>query len=240
MIKTILYYLYFGITLPFTYIFGVLPAQILSLLGKKKSAKKFITASSSLFSKHYLRMTGSRISVEGLENLPEDLSRVCVVSNHQSYFDIFVLRGYVPILTGFLAKKELKRIPLLNFWMSSLGCVFIDRGSPRAAVEAIQKGVESIKNGNPIVLFPEGTRSKSQSMAQFKPGGLKLAQRSGAIIVPVTLNNSCGIYEESGRISAAEVKIVIHKSIDVKDAGNSDSGTLSDKLWSTINSGLII
>ncbi len=239
MIKDVLYKIYFGVTLPFTYFIYVLPSQILKLLKMNAAGKKWMTGASSRVARHYLEATGSRVTVEGLENLPTDTQKICFVSNHQSIFDIFAIRGYIPILTGFLAKKELTKIPLLNSWMRGVDCVFIDRSSPHAAVKAIEKGVESIQAGNAIVLFPEGTRSKSQKMGPFKSGSLKLAIRAGATIVPVTLNNSFRIYEEAYRVRKANVKLVIHKPVDVTKEENKDSKVLSDRLWATINSGLV-
>ncbi len=239
MIKDIVYKIYFGITLPLTYFLFAFPAQILNLFGKYESSKKMIAFGSGLASRHYFKATGSSILIEGLENLPKKTKNLCIVSNHQSYYDILVIIGYVPILVGFLAKKELSKIPMLNGWMHGMGCIFLDRSSPHAAVRAIEKGVQSIKDGNAITLFPEGTRSKSQKMGSFKPGSLKLAIRAGATIVPVSLNNSFKIYEENRKVKKANVKMVIHKPIDVTHEEYKDSKVLSDKLWATINSGLI-
>ena len=239
MIKDILYKLYFGVTLPLTYFIYVLPSQILKLFKMNAAEKKWMTGASGRVARHYLRATGSRVNVQGLENLPTDTQKICFVSNHQSIFDIFAIRGYVPILTGFLAKKELTKIPLLNGWMKGIGCVFLDRSSPHAAVKAIEKGVKSIQAGNAIVLFPEGTRSKSQKMGPFKSGSLKLAIRAGATIVPVTLNNSFCIYEEARKVRKANVKLIIHKPVDVAKEENKDSKVLSDKLWATIDSELV-
>jgi len=239
MVKDIVYKIYFGITLPLTYFLFVLPAQILNLFGKNESSKKMITLGSELTARHYFKATGSSVLIEGLENLPENTKNLCIVSNHQSYYDILVIIGYVPILAGFLAKKELSKIPMLNGWMHGMGCIFLDRSSPHAAVKAIKVGVESIQAGNAIVIFPEGTRSKSQKMGLFKPGSLKLAIRAGAAIVPVSINNSFRIYEENGKVKKANVKLVIHKPVDVTQDEYKDSKVLSDKLWTTINGGLI-
>ncbi len=238
MIKDVIYKIYFGITLPLTYFIFVLPAQILNLFGKYESSKKIITLGSGLTARHFFKATGSSVSIEGLENLPVDTKNLCIVSNHQSYFDILVIIGYVPRLIGFLAKKELSKIPILNGWMHGMGCIFLDRSSPHAAVKAIEVGVKSIQTGNAIVLFPEGTRSKSQKMGPFKPGSLKLAIRAGATIVPVSLNNSFKIYEENRKVKKANVKVVIHKPVDITQDEYKSSKVLSDALWETINSGL--
>ena len=239
MIKDVLYKIFFGVTLPFTYFTYVLPSQILGLIKKYDLEKKLITAGSARVASNYVKATGSNVIVEGLENLPTENRKLCFVSNHQSYFDILIIRGYIPILVGFLAKKELSRIPMLNGWMREMNCVFLERSSPRAAVKAIEKGVKSIQAGNAIVLFPEGTRSKSRKMGPFKSGSLKLAVRAGATIVPVTLNDSFRIYEEAGRVRKANVKLIIHKPVDVTKEENKDSKALSDRLWAIINGGLV-
>jgi 1-acyl-sn-glycerol-3-phosphate acyltransferase len=239
MIKDILYRIFFVVTLPITYFIYAMPSQILGLLKIYNLEKKLITAGSTIVAGNYLKATGSNVAVEGLENLPDGECKLCFVSNHQSFFDILVIIGYIPVLVGFLAKKELTRIPMLHGWMKGMNCVFLDRSSPHAAVKAIDKGVKSIREGNAIVLFPEGTRSRSPKMGSFKSGSLKLAIRAEAIIVPLTINHSYKIYEENKRVKKAEVKLVIHKPVDVSIEENKDSKALADKLWNTINSGLV-
>lgn len=152
------------------------------------------------------------IKVEGLENVPEE---ACLfVGNHQSFVDIPVFVNVFPRTVGFVAKKELATLPIITFWMKAIGCVFIDRENPREGIKSILEGAKNLKEGKSMVIFPEGTRSKSSNMAEFKKGTLKMAQKSGAPIVPVTLDGTYKAYEYDGnKIKNADVKVIIHKPI---------------------------
>ncbi len=239
MLRNLFFYTMFSLTLVPFYLALVVPVWILRVLKKKETEKRFVKRFSLYYFRFVMKLTGSRISVEGLENLPDPSKHsICLVSNHQSYFDILLIEAYIPFLVGFVAKKELGRLPVLRTWMKELGCVLIDRSSSRSAIEAIGKGVESIKNGNPLVLFPEGTRSRSQKMNTIKPGSLKLAIRSRAVIVPITVNHSYRIYENQSRVKAADVSMVVHKPLYPPSEENT-SRVLADKLQTIIESALI-
>lgn len=144
-----------------------------------------------------VRLTGSSITVKGLENIPKDQA-VLYVGNHRSYFDI--LTGYitVPGLTGFIAKKEMLRYPVLRNWMSYVHCLFLDRSDMKKALKTILKGIESIKDGISIWIFPEGTRNRKSDpldMLPFKEGSLKIAEKSGCPVIPVAITGTQEIFE---------------------------------------------
>ena len=113
----------------------------------------------------------------------------------QSIFDVPTFYAYMPKPTGFIAKREVKKIPLLNLWMYCMGCIYIDRSSPRKGKKAIDKGIERMKAGESIFVFPEGTRSKTGELRPFKPGCLRLAEKTGCPIVPVAMTNTGKIFE---------------------------------------------
>lgn len=138
--------------------------------------------------------TGSAITVIGRENIPTDQS-VLYVSNHRSYFDI--LLGYTNVagLCGFIAKKEIDRVPLLNCWMRKLYCLFLDRDNLKAGLDTILKAIEYEKQGISIWLCPEGTRSQKEEMLPFKEGGMKIAEKSGCPVVPVAITGTDDIFE---------------------------------------------
>lgn len=156
------------------------------------------------------------IKVEGLENVPEE---ACLfVGNHQSFVDIPVFVNVFPRTVGFVAKKELATLPIITFWMKAIGCVFIDRENPREGIKSILEGAKNLKEGRSMVIFPEGTRSKSSNMAEFKKGTLKMAQKSGSPIVPVTLDGTYKAYEYDGnKIKNGDVKVIIHKPIYINE-----------------------
>ena len=95
---------------------------------------------------------------------------------------------------GFVAKKELGRIPLLAFWMRAVGCVFIDRSDSGSARRALEAAARTLGE-RPLVVFPEGTRSKTGKRLPLKMGGMRMALLAGARIIPVHINNSRAAYE---------------------------------------------
>ena len=106
-----------------------------------------------------LKLAGVTVTVKGAENIPEDTA-VLYVGNHRSYFDI--LAGYttVPTLLGFVAKREMEKIPLLRTWMVNVNCLFLDRKNIKEGLKMILQGIEKVKNGVSIWIFPEGTRNE--------------------------------------------------------------------------------
>lgn len=144
-----------------------------------------------------LVLAGVRITVKGLDNIPKDQA-VLYVGNHRSYFDI--LTGYVtvPGLTGFVAKKEMLRYPLLSDWMNNVNCLFLDRKNMKEGLKTILTGIEKVKSGISIWIFPEGTRNRNKDvreMMEFKEGSLKIAEKSGCPVIPVALTGTAEIFE---------------------------------------------
>ncbi len=178
--------------------------------------------------------TGSKVKVIGLENIAK-AERTCFISNHQSLFDIPLLLGWLDRQTGFIAKKELKKIPILSGWITAIHSAFIDRSNSRSAIESIKFGVEAIKSGYALAIFPEGTRSKDGHIADFKAGSLKLATNSNAVIQPVTIIGTRNIYEAQKRIRKSDLTLIIHKPIYPNDDIYKDKSMLLHNLKLTIS-----
>lgn len=141
-----------------------------------------------------LWVSGVRTTVLGEENVPKDQA-VLYVGNHNSYFDILLTYSRCPRLTGYIAKAEMLRYPLLRDWMKALYCLFLDRENMKAGLKTILQGIEYIKNGISICVFPEGTRSRTDKMLPFKEGSMKMAEKSGCLIIPMAITNSAEIFE---------------------------------------------
>lgn len=158
--------------------------------------------------------TGSTVEVIGAEKLPME-EPIVVVANHQGNFDIPLVMGYLGRPVSYIAKEELQRTPVLGKWLELSGSVFIKRGNPREALKAIQLGAERVKEGVSMAIFPEGSRSRSGRLLPFKPGAMKLAQKSGARIVPVTIVNTCHIMtKKSLRIRKSHIQLIFGDPID--------------------------
>lgn len=143
-----------------------------------------------------LKMTGARIQVIGEENVPKDRA-VLYVGNHKSYFDILLTYSRVPRLTGYVAKKEMESFPILSIWMKRLHCLFLDRKDIKQGLKTILTGIDLIKNGISVCIFPEGTRNKSNDrLLPFKEGSLKMAEKNGCPIIPFAITNSSKLFED--------------------------------------------
>lgn len=236
---------YFYSKFVFSLIFSAVSMFKISALYKKCEKKGDFTEYdkkaheiTSKWAAHRLNDTGSAVTVHGLENLPKDKNAV-FISNHQSNMDILVLMSQLPVPKGFVAKIELGRIPLLSFWMKQIRCVFIDREDMKQSLKVILEGIELIKKGYSLVLFPEGTRSKNNTMGEFKAGGLKLATKPKALIVPVTIDGTYKIMEgNNNKITPALINLYIHPPIDTKALSKEENAALPERLHNIIKSKL--
>jgi len=164
-----------------------------------------------------LFLGGVKRTVIGRENVPKK-EAVLYISNHRSYFDIPVAYVTLPTLTGFMAKKEIGKIPVLNTWMRLLQCLFLDRENIKEGLKTILKGIEQIKAGYSVFISPEGTRNQGEEMLPFKEGSFKMAEKTGCAIIPVSISNTDAIFEKhSPWIRSAHVVIEYGKPIYPKD-----------------------
>ena len=145
-----------------------------------------------------LKITGVKITVIGEENVPKD-TPVLYIGNHRSYFDILLTYSRCPIRTGYIAKKEMEKIPLLSTWMRYLHCLFLDRKDIKKGLKTILSGIELIKSGISVCIFPEGTRNRNESdleLLEFHEGSFRLATKTDCLIVPIAMNNTVSIFEK--------------------------------------------
>jgi 1-acyl-sn-glycerol-3-phosphate acyltransferase len=141
-----------------------------------------------LWSRLGLLMAGTRVEVVGRENIPA--GPVIFMSNHQSNFDIYTLFSAIPQQFAFIAKEELFRVPVFGHSMARAGYIPLNRESGRSALKSITAAAERIRNGQSVVIFPEGTRSPDGKLLPFKRGGFLVAAKAGVPIVPCTINGS--------------------------------------------------
>jgi 1-acyl-sn-glycerol-3-phosphate acyltransferase len=211
---------------------------LLGLPRRKQAQAKFLDLTTRTWARFLIAIAGGRVEVLGLENLPAG-GGILFVANHQGAFDIPLLLGYIPGLKGFVSKKENSRLPIVGTWMKLLHCIFIDRKDLRQSAQAIARGVSDLQAGRSLVVFPEGTRSKSAAMKRFKDGSFKLATRSGAAIVPLTIDGSYRLLEGNrGRITPGKVRLHIHPPIRVQDLNAAGKNTLTETVQAIIASKL--
>jgi 1-acyl-sn-glycerol-3-phosphate acyltransferase len=131
-----------------------------------------------------IRTAGVKIEIHGAENLPPG-GAVCIC-NHVSWFDVFAVASTLP-RTTFVAKQELRKIPVFGPAAEAVGIIFIDRDNRKSAFESYKLAATAVSEGKRIVVFPEGTRGLDYRLRQFKKGPFVLAITAGAPLVPTVV-----------------------------------------------------
>ena len=212
MIRTFFAFLYVIVAVMFLFPFGFI-TTVFYMFGIKKTMTMLTYRFAQGWAYLTFVFTGSKITVTGKENIPKKGS-VCFVSNHCGYFDIILLLAFCGRPFGFVAKKELLFLPFFNAWIFMLGGLFIDRSSVRKAMRTINRGVEKIKKGGGMLIFPEGHRSKGRGLLPFHAGSLKLATAAEAPIIPVAIEGSYEVFEKTNRVVKSNVKITFCPPIE--------------------------
>lgn len=186
-IPIVLFFILSIITLPLTWFIGLFSKHARAMVSY------FLVSKTLWIVRH---AAGTKLEVRGLENIPKD-QPVLFVGNHRSYFDIIINYSIIRPLMGFVAKIEIKKVPILAQWMVNMNCLFLDRSNPREGIKMIHDGVDKLKDGISLFIFPEGTRAETDdAIAEFKGGSLKIAEKANVPIVPVAINNTSAIFED--------------------------------------------
>lgn len=180
-------------------------------------------------------LSGTKLIVKGRENIPDDKA-VLYVGNHRSFFDIVLTYPLVKGPTGYVAKKEMEKVPLLSIWMKDLHCLFLDRDNIKEGMKTILAAIEKAKSGISICIFPEGTRNKTaDTFLPFHEGSFKIAEKSGVPIIPMTIVNSAAVFENHmPKIRKATVVIEYGKPIDVSALSREEKKNLGASVKSVI------
>ena len=177
--------------------------------GKLEERAALIDAEVAKWAAAVLRYVRMEVEVTGRENLPKGDEVVVFAANHQSYLDIPVLLSTIEPPPPLLARKEIGKIPFLALWMRELGCLFVDRDDARAAMATLKEAEQLVKGGRSLVVFPEGTRSKSDHLAEYQAGVVRIAWKAGVPIVPVAIDGSYRGLEGNGfRVKPAKIRLM--------------------------------
>ncbi|WP_374697046.1 lysophospholipid acyltransferase family protein [Spiroplasma endosymbiont of Polydrusus formosus] len=141
-----------------------------------------------------------------------------MIANHQSNVDpvlLYALNNFNKTAPcAFIAKKELENNRTYKNFLTLIDVLFLDRENPRQALEIIKKANDLIRVPRTMVVFPEGTRSRSQEIGEFHAGSFKIAQKAHAPIIPVSIVNSYLIFnKEFKKRGNKYVHVVFHKPI---------------------------
>ncbi len=182
-----------------------------------------------------LFLSGVSVTAIGEENVPKD-EPVLYIGNHRSDFDTVITYVRVPRPTGYVAKIEMLKIPLLSNWMKYLHCLFIDRSDIKQSMKTILKAIDKINDGISICIFPEGTRNPvPDTFLEFHNAAFKIAEKTGCAIIPMSINNAGQIFEDHmPKIRKTHVVIEYGRPIYTKDLDKESRRNISEKVQGII------
>jgi 1-acyl-sn-glycerol-3-phosphate acyltransferase len=207
------------------------------LLGRQavRADRDHFHRTTRLWARRLARFWGMEVVAHGAAQI-DPAQPAVLMPNHQSHTDIVALIEALPIVPGFLAKKELRRIPFLGPAIEAGGHVFIDRKKRTQAFEAIRSAADQVRDGTSIVVFPEGTRGDLEAIGPFKKGGFHLARQAGVPIIPIGIRGTRRILPKHGRaISAGRVDVHIGAPISAADVERLSMAELMDRVRTEIS-----
>lgn len=208
--------------------------------GDTEAERDLILKYSGEWAEETSKKLGVKYEILGEENIPEK-GPVMVYANHQGLADILALlylfRNHFQI--GFVSKDEWRKIKPLAEGIEYTRSVFLIRDNPREAVKVIGEAADLLSKGFSLAIFPEGTRSQKHEMAEFKPGSFKFAEKANVPILPITLDGSYKIFEETGNFKPGQtISITVHKLVNLEGLSKSELREVEKQIPETIKSGL--
>lgn len=187
-----------------------------------------------LWARTLLTLSLSPIRLEGAEKLHLHETAV-YAANHLSYYDTPVLFARLPFQFRILAKQSLWKIPFIGWYLNRSGQVPVDQTTARNAVASLNRGVQTLKSGLPLVIFPEGGRSDTGETKPFVSGAAWMAIKAQVPLVPVTL---IGTYEllpiHTYHLQPRPLAIVIGDPIPTAGLTTRDADALTQQLFDII------
>lgn len=189
---------------------------------------------SSLWGRLLCRWNGVQVKVEGLEHVKSDRAQV-FIANHQGFFDIFSLSGYLPVPLFWVAKSSLFKIPFVGWSMRAAGYIPVERQDRKKAHQAFLTAIEKLRAGYSIVIFPEGTRSVDGTIGPFKKGGHLMALRAQAPMVPITIVGSGSILAKGSLcLRPGRIRIIISEPVEHERIAANREEAVLDEIRDTI------
>lgn len=208
--------------------------------GNYEAEREAIRGASLTFVNHILDKWRFQVNVINPENLPQD-GPVVYIANHQSYGDAL---GTLKAISehhaiGYVGKDYFAKIPYFGKWVTRLRCLYLRRGNTRNSLRIINEGVSYLNDGFSLLIFPEGTRSKSSEMGEFKHGSFKLATKAKVPIVPISLNGGYHLYETQEYIRKdKKIDLLVHPPIETASLSRQELAELPDMVEKMIRDGL--
>ena len=233
MIRTIFFWLAFLGTI----FSGLLAALSFSLFYKREEIIQRVAA---LGSRVMLWIGKVKVEISGLENIPRD-ENVIFLSNHQSGVDIFILRAFLPRYFRFVVMQQVFNIPIFKNFAVQGGQILVDLTNSKQAFMAMRKIISFIRQGENVMIFPEGTRSPDGRLQEFKEGAAMLVLEANISVVPIAISESYKIMQRDElyglRIRPGRVKVTIGTPIrfaEFQDVNLENARKISARLRETV------
>ena len=234
----ILYKLYsFIIALPLFVVITILVATSVIIAGFLGDTKVIAYYLPKFWSKCAFWLFLIRVKVEGKENIKKEDSYV-FLANHQGYYDIFLVYGYLGHNFKWMMKEYLRKIPFVGYACAKSKQIYLADGISGIS-KAVQQSRETLQGGMSMVIFPEGTRTRTGKMSPFKRGSFMLANEIGLPIVPLTINGSFDVFSRNHKsVHRGTVTLTIHKPITAEERQGKQTKDIMQEVYDIINGSL--
>ena len=203
---------------------------IARLLGVKEGPGSIYAWATRTWSRSFLTAAGVRARIHNPELISSTRGAV-YISNHVSWFDVFVLASELPRYS-FIAKSELRKIPVFGYGAEAAGIVFLDRDNRKAAFESYKVAAKEVERGRSIIVYPEGTRGRDYHLRPFKKGPFVLAIASQCPIIPTIVHGSREVMAKgSFRIRRGTIDVHFLEPIETKGLDYDDRAELMTRVW---------
>lgn len=189
-----------------------------------------------VWSRIWLAVAGTKLTVEGAENVDPDRSYV-VVANHLSTLDIMSCFLAVPVPIRFLAKKELFRIPVFAQAMRAVGVIEVDRSARSAIHSKVNEQAQNlIEAKRSLIIYPEGTRPRDGALRTFKKGAFTMAVAGQLPVLPLTIHGSYEAFPPGQVwVRGGHITAVIDPPIETSGLTGADTGMVRDQAYEVIS-----
>lgn len=235
MVKIILYRIYqIFIAAPLLIVATIITALLTSFGSMLFGGRWWGYWPAHIWSKLFCILSFVKVEVRGRENIDKNTSYV-FIANHQGAYDIFAVYGYLNHNFKWMMKESLLKIPLVGYACKCAGHIMVDRTNSSGIRRTMEDAKKQLRDGMSLVVFPEGSRTRTGYMSPFKKGAFMLAAQFDLPLVPVTIDGSFDILTKGGSIPLyGKIIMTIHKPVQKSGPLN----VLMQETHDIINSGL--